>query len=122
MFVLFGARGVATGASGRGGCLLTLWDDVLRRVEEKVNPHSFATWFRPTSALVEDAGRLVVSVPSTQFKDWISKNYQVVIGEALAELGRSEVQISFECAAKREALAPATPEREALLPSSLNSK
>ena len=100
---------------------LTLWDDVLRRVEEKVNPHSFATWFRPTTALVEDASRLVVSVPSTQFKDWISKNYQVVIGEALAELGRPEVQVSFECGGKREA-APLAGERDSLAPASLNSK
>jgi len=29
----------------------TLWDDVLARVEGKVNRHSFATWFRPTTFL-----------------------------------------------------------------------
>ena len=33
-----------------------LWDEVLARVEGKINRHSFATWFRPTSFLSEDAG------------------------------------------------------------------
>jgi len=30
---------------------MNLWDDVLARIENdnKVNRHSFATWFRPTS-------------------------------------------------------------------------
>lgn len=104
------------------GRLLTLWDEVLRRVEDKVNPHSFATWFRPTSALAEDGSRLVVNVPSAQFKDWISKNYQVVIGEALAELGRPEVEVTFECGARQEAPRAVTAERESLAPSSLNGK
>ena len=103
------------------GSTLSLWDEVLRRVEEKVNPHSFATWFRPTSALAEDASRLVVSVPSPQFKDWLSKNYQVVIAEALADLGRADVHVSFECAGKRDG-APAALDREGLAPSALNSK
>ncbi len=28
---------------------MNLWDEVLARVEAKVNRHSFATWFRPTA-------------------------------------------------------------------------
>ena len=31
-----------------------LWDEVLARVEGKINRHSFATWFRPTSFLSHD--------------------------------------------------------------------
>ena len=31
-----------------------LWDEVLARVESKINRHSFATWFRPTSFLSHD--------------------------------------------------------------------
>lgn len=104
------------------GRCLTLWDEVLKRVEEKVNPHSFATWFRPTSALIEDPHRIVVGVPSPQFKEWLSKNYNVVINEALAELGRSEMQVTFDCGVTREPAAAAQLEREALVTSFLNSK
>jgi chromosomal replication initiator protein len=100
---------------------VSLWDEVLVRVEDKVNPHSFATWFRPTTAVAEDGSRLVVSVPSPQFKDWISKNYQGVIGEALHELGRDDVRVVFECGPKPES-AGVAPEREPPTASALNSK
>src|SRR5207245_443494 len=76
----------------------TLWDEVLARVEGKVNRHSFATWFRPTSFTELDGLTLRVRVPNPQFKDWLARNYQGVISEALQELGRADVRVSFECA------------------------
>ena len=33
-----------------------IWDDILSRVQAKVNRHSFYTWFKPT-AFVTDDGR-----------------------------------------------------------------
>ena len=45
---------VAAAARGTGSMSDTLWDDVLARVEGKVNRHSFATWFRPTTYLSLD--------------------------------------------------------------------
>jgi chromosomal replication initiator protein len=86
---------------------VSLWDDVLSRVEAKVNRHSFATWFRPTTSLGLQGSSLLVRVPTPQFKDWLARNYQGVITEALEELGRPEVQVHFDC--EPEA-APAHPE------------
>jgi len=101
---------------------MNLWDDVLARIENdnKVNRHSFATWFRPTSYHSFDESQLVVGVPNAQFKEWLSKNYQGVIAEALVELGRGEVQVVFEDSSERaSAEVSPLPEREA---SSLNPK
>jgi chromosomal replication initiator protein len=75
---------------------VNLWDEVLQKVEGKVNPHSFATWFRPTQFQELSGGRLVVRVPNTQFRDWLARNYLGVISEALFELGRDQVQVAFE--------------------------
>jgi chromosomal replication initiator protein len=75
---------------------VNLWDEVLAKVESKVNRHSFATWFRPTTFLSLQDGRLRVGVPNAQFKDWLTKNYQGVLSESLSELGRSAVQVVFE--------------------------
>jgi len=75
---------------------LNLWDDVLGRVEGKVNRHSFATWFRPTTYLSLEGSRLLVGVPNAQFREWLTKNYQGVLNEALHELGRAEVHVVFE--------------------------
>ena len=76
---------------------MNLWDDVLARVENKVNRHSFATWFRPTRFRALDGKRLVVLVPSPQFREWLDKNYLGVIDEALAELDHGDVDVRFEC-------------------------
>ena len=45
-----------------------------------------------------------------QFKDWLTKNYQGVIAEALAELGRGDVQVVVRVRARgRPAAEPAAP-------------
>ena len=102
---------------------MNLWDDVLARVESKVNRHSFATWFRPTTSIGLQGGTLHVRVPNAQFKDWLAKNYQGVIAEALDELGRGEVHVLFDC--EPEMLAPAdttAADKDTAVMASLNPK
>ena len=89
-----------------------LWDDVLARVEAKVNRHSFATWFRPTNYLSRDSQTLRVGVPNSQFREWLSKNYLGVLQEALAEAGEPDLRVVFE-EAPEEAPAPAAPSTSA---------
>jgi chromosomal replication initiator protein len=73
----------------------SIWDQILSRVETKVNRHSFSTWFKPT-AFVADGGRsITVRVPNTLFKDWLTKHYSVVLAEALSEVRRSESSLVF---------------------------
>ena len=97
---------------------MNLWDTILERVESKLNKHSFATWFRPTTLLQEDSSLLRVRVPSSEFKEWLEKHYAGYVSEALDELGRSEVRVVFET----EPLAGADETREPPLPSPLNPK
>ena len=66
----------------------TIWDQVLARIETKVNRHSFYTWFRPTTLLSDGGGALTIRVPNPLFKDWLTKHYSVVLSEALAEVRR----------------------------------
>jgi chromosomal replication initiator protein len=75
---------------------VNLWDEVLAKVEAKLNRHSFETWFRPTAFLYIQGAQLAVGVPNSQFKDWLAKNYQGVITEALHDLGRGEMRVVFE--------------------------
>ena len=96
-----------------------LWDDVLARVEGKINRHSFATWFRPTSYLAQDKGTLRIGVPNAQFREWLSKNYRGILQEALTEVGQGELQVIFEEHGDETSSQPATVERET---SALNPK
>jgi chromosomal replication initiator protein len=73
----------------------SIWDQILSRVETKVNRHSFYTWFKPT-AFVADAGTsITVRVPNALFKDWLTKHYSVVLSEALTEVRRSGAALVF---------------------------
>src|ERR1700754_2652409 len=74
---------------------MNLWDQILARVETKVNRHSFYTWFKPTSYVAEDAAAVTVRVPNAVFKDWLTKHYSGVIGEAMAEINQHALDINF---------------------------
>jgi chromosomal replication initiator protein len=74
---------------------MNLWEQVLARVETKVNRHSFYTWFKPTSYGGEDGAHVTVRVPNALFKDWLTKHYSAVISEAMAEIKRGHMAVDF---------------------------
>src|SRR6476659_9795027 len=74
---------------------MNLWDDILGRIETKVNRHSFYTWFRPTTVVAEDRASVTVRVPNPLFKDWLTKHYSGVISEAMTELRKGELAVVF---------------------------
>ena len=98
------------GSSGK----MNLWDQILTRVETKVNRHIFYTWFKPTSFVSEDARAITVRVPSTLFKDWLTKHYSGVIGEAMDEVKKASLAINFIPDAQMDAIAiPLSPDEVA---------
>src|SRR5216684_9362862 len=74
---------------------MNLWEQVLARVETKVNRHSFYTWFKPTSFVGEDRSAVTVRVPNALFKDWLTKHYSSVITEAMAEVKKAGLIVNF---------------------------
>jgi chromosomal replication initiator protein len=74
---------------------LSIWDQILSRIETKVNRHSFYTWFRPTTLVTDSGKKLTVRVPNILFRDWLTKHYTGVLVEALADVQREGVTIDF---------------------------
>ena len=72
-----------------------VWNQILALIETKVNRHSFYTWFKQTSFLEDDGRTVRVKVPNDLFRDWLTKHYAGVIGEAVDELERHGTIISF---------------------------
>ena len=72
-----------------------IWDQVLARIETKVNRHSFYTWFKPTAFIAERDGTIRVRVPNALFRDWLTKHYAAVIDEALAEVQHAGSPVAF---------------------------
>jgi chromosomal replication initiator protein len=74
---------------------MNFWEDVLARIETKVNRHSFYTWFRPTTFVADDRSSVTVRVPNVLFKDWLTRHYSGVITEAASELKRPGLVVNF---------------------------
>jgi len=72
-----------------------VWERALERIEAKINRHSFYTWFKPTRFVADDDRALRVRVPNGLVRDWLTKHYAAVIGEALAEVGRAGLALDF---------------------------
>jgi chromosomal replication initiator protein len=68
---------------------------VLGKIEDKVNPRSFNTWFKPTQLVAEDAASLTVRVPNGWFADWLRTQFLSVIQDALVEVERPGVSVHF---------------------------
>ena len=89
--------------SERSPCVATnVWTDILSRIETKVNSHSYHTWFKPTAFLWEADERLTIQVPNLLFRDWLTKYYGDVLTEAIAEIHRDGMKISFVTAGEAE--------------------
>jgi chromosomal replication initiator protein len=74
---------------------LSIWDQILTRIETKVNRHSFYTWFKPTSFVADGGSAITIRVPNTLFRDWLTKHYSVELSEALTEVRRPDASLVF---------------------------
>ncbi len=93
----------------------SIWDQVLSRIETKVNRHIFYTWFKPTTFVRDDGGSLKVRVPNALFRDWLTKHYAGVLDEALSEVDRRGATVTFllDPSEKAEPERPALPHPDA---------
>lgn len=82
---------------------MNLWEQILARIETKVNRHSFYTWFKPTSFVREDAASVTVRVPNSLFKDWLTKHYSGVINEAMGEVQKAHLTVNFVAESETDA-------------------
>ncbi|MBM3749758.1 MAG: chromosomal replication initiator protein DnaA [Acidimicrobiia bacterium] len=77
----------------------TVWDAVLGRIETKVNRHSYFSWFDRTALIRDSGNELVVRVPSDMAAEWLTKHYAAVIEDALVEVGRPGVTLTYDASA-----------------------
>jgi chromosomal replication initiator protein len=94
---------------------MNLWDKILQHSERRVNPHSFATWFRPTRLERAEEDRLIVRVPTRLFCKRLTETYGQLLQAVLTELGRPQLQLEYVCAESEPVSATAAPSPQAKL-------
>ncbi len=82
-------------ASSSAKTTASIWDQVLARIETKVNQHIFSTWFKPTTFVADEGSQLRILVPNALFSNWLNKHYSFVIEEALVEVNRKGSTVAF---------------------------
>src|SRR5262249_28931404 len=72
-----------------------IWNDVLQRIETKVNRHSFDTWFAKTHLISDDGASIRVRVADPLAVDWLTRHYTAVLEDALMDVGRGGAKLVF---------------------------
>ena len=73
----------------------TIWDQVLGRIETKVNRYSYYTWFRQTSFIADRGEIIQIRVADRMVVEWLTRHYGSVMDEALSEVGRAGSRLEF---------------------------
>ena len=55
-----------------------IWEQILERVETKVNQHTFYSWFKATSLERDDGRTIVVRVANALVKNWLRRNLSLI--------------------------------------------
>jgi chromosomal replication initiator protein len=88
---------------------MNLWNQVLDRLERRLDRNEFETWFQPTSFLSEKGETIDVRVPDGRFVDEISGRYINQIRSILGELDADRKRIHFVADASEFPSRPAPP-------------
>ncbi len=85
---------------------MVAWDKILQHLERRVNPHSFATWFRPTRQESAENGKLLIRVPTRLFRKRLTETYGELLQAVLLEVGMPQTRLEFVCTEPAPAPAP----------------
>ncbi|MGA7614953.1 MAG: chromosomal replication initiator protein DnaA [Thermoanaerobaculia bacterium] len=74
---------------------MNLWNQVLSRLEERLDAAEFEQWFQPTHFLAEKGDIIDVRVPDSRFVDEITERYGRAIRGILSEMDSDRTRIQF---------------------------
>ncbi|MFC4640093.1 chromosomal replication initiator protein DnaA [Deinococcus hohokamensis] len=88
-----------------------IWADVLGYVRKNISEVEYHTWFAPLKNLGVQDGSLVLGVRNSFAQEWLRKQYQGLLEDALRSLGAQHPQVSFQVlpAAQDALLLPSDP-------------
>ncbi len=72
-----------------------IWQNVLDKLEENINPQSFRTWFYDTKLIDLNDKALVVRVPTQFAANYLNQNYTEALSEISYALYNRKYQVQF---------------------------
>src|SRR5207248_10740030 len=74
-----------------------LWDKFLERVKSRVSINTFTTWFQPTRLNRADADMVYVQIPTTVFRQVLTRTYGEIVKAVFHEIGVPAMQVQYVC-------------------------
>lgn len=74
----------------------TLWDKTLTEIELGVSKANFVTWFRDTHLIKYNDGTVIIGVPNSFAKEWLTKKFSKIILKSLRDQVNSIKSIEFK--------------------------
>src|SRR6201997_538894 len=83
------------------------WDKFLELVKSRVSINTYTTWFQPTRLSRAEGDNLYVQIPSTVFRQVLTRTYGDIVKAVFHELGTPNVKVQYVCT--EEEPVPAAP-------------
>jgi chromosomal replication initiator protein len=85
------------------------WDKFLELVKSRVSINTYTTWFQPTRLNRAEGDNLYVQIPSTVFRQVLTRTYGEIVKAVFHQLGTPNLKVQYVCTEEEAAAAPAVP-------------
>jgi chromosomal replication initiator protein len=85
------------------------WDKFLDRVKSRVSINTFNTWFQPTRLNRAEGETLFIQIPSTVFRNVLTRTYGEIVKAVFHELGTPNTRVQYVCTEEEAAATVAAP-------------
>src|SRR5258705_1444691 len=92
---------------GREKEVQNLWDKFLDLIKSRVSINTYSTWFQPTRLNRADGDTLYVQIPSTVFRQVLTRTYGDIVKAVFHQLGTPNSKVQYVCTEEEVAPAPA---------------
>jgi chromosomal replication initiator protein len=83
------------------------WDKLLDLVKSRVSINTYTTWFQPTRLNRADGETLYVQIPSTVFRQVLTRTYGDIVKAVFHQLGTPNAKVLYVCTEEEAVPAPA---------------
>jgi len=81
------------------------WKEAMNQLQEEISEQEFLMWFRNMEYLASNDSQIIISVPSTFYKDQVNQRYLRKIESKLFELSGHKIALAFKIQQKEAAKA-----------------
>src|ERR1043166_10031648 len=74
-----------------------LWDKFLERVKSRISINTYTTWFQPTRLSRVEGDTLHVQIPTTVFRQVLTRTYGEIVKAVFHELGVPNTRVQYVC-------------------------